>query len=317
VSSNFELRRPFQLFPNFEKRVWGRESLAPYFENPTPHEKIGEAWFTSQNNRTSLGITLEELLASHGEILGTACHSDHPGVCPLLLKFLFTSERLSVQVHPDDDYARRHHQCLGKTEAWYVLDSQPPGEVGVGFSRPLSPEELTKTAHSGEIEDLVGWRQAKRGDVIFVPAGTVHAIGAGLTICEIQENSDITYRLYDYGRPRELHLEHGARVSETGVYENAARKLKLAAGREELLVSKYFRLESIRPQESIAFHGALPYYALLICTAGKSKIQGQPVTHGQVWFVPAGSEEFEVVAPGSEWLLTYTSEQSAPGLEVH
>ncbi len=134
-------------------------------------------------------------------------------ICPLLVKLLFTTERLSVQVHPDDEYAEEHHGSLGKTEAWYVLDATPPGEVAVGFRQTLTPDQFNAAVHSGEIENLLDWRKVQAGDIIYVPAGTVHAIGAGVTICEIQENSDITYRLYDYGRPRELHLEHGTKVS--------------------------------------------------------------------------------------------------------
>ncbi|MGH9654009.1 MAG: class I mannose-6-phosphate isomerase, partial [Bryobacteraceae bacterium] len=170
---------PVRLEPVFRDRIWGREDLRPLFPDAPQGRRIGEVWF--------------EPKTPHG----------------LLVKFLFTSERLSVQVHPDDDYARRRHNSLGKTEAWYVLDAQPPGELAVGFREPLTPERLREVAQSGEIEQFLDWRKVSPGDLVFVPAGTVHAIGAGLTVCEIQENSDITYRLYDYGRGRELHLDDG------------------------------------------------------------------------------------------------------------
>ena len=134
--------RPFQLFPLFRERVWGRESLAPYFPQTQCVKRIGEAWFTFEENPTSLGGTLGELIAAHPAILGTAADHAHPGICPLLVKLLFTTERLSVQVHPDDEYARQHHGCLGKTEAWYVLEAEPGAEVAVGFQKALTPDQL-------------------------------------------------------------------------------------------------------------------------------------------------------------------------------
>ena len=112
--------------------------------------------------------------------MGTAALPNYPGVCSLLVKLLFTSSRLSVQVHPHDEYAAKHHQSWGKTEAWYVLESEPPGEVAIGFREAITPERLLDSAISGEIEQLLDWRKVGAGDIVFVPAGTVHAIGAGL-----------------------------------------------------------------------------------------------------------------------------------------
>src|SRR3954447_19044690 len=237
--------RPFQLFPLFRARVWGRESLAPYFPEVQCAKPIGEAWFTFEENRTSLGGTLAELIAAHPEILGTGAHGAHPGICPLLVKLIFTTERLSVQVHPNDEYARKHHGCLGKTEAWYVMDTEPPSEVAIGFREHLTPERFQDAVKSGEIEDLLHWRKVAPGDVVFTPAGTVHAIGAGLTICEIQENSDITYRLYDYGRPRELHLDHGVQVSELKPHVNDVSPQVITDRREILLNCEYFYIERL------------------------------------------------------------------------
>lgn len=256
--------RAFEIAPQFRERVWGRYDLKPFFdqkfENP-----IGEVWFECG--------------------------------CPILVKFLFTNERLSVQVHPDDEYAQRHHASLGKTEAWYVLDSQPPGEVAAGFKEPITREKLKTAAESGEIEQLLDWRRVSRGDLIFTPAGTVHAIGAGVTICEIQENSDITYRLYDYGRGRELHLQRGAEVSHLGPHDFTPKPVTLAAGREELVACEYFRIERLRPKTSVKIHAGAPHFLILINTKGKA------------WFVPANNGEF--TAEGGEWLLTYKSGRPA------
>ncbi len=257
---------------------------------------------------------LGELLKAHPGILGTGADPSHPELVPLLVKLLFTTERLSVQVHPDDEYAQRHHHSLGKTEAWYVLDSQPPGELAVGFRATLTREELKDAAQSGEIEDLLDWRKVRPGNVIFVPAGTVHAIGAGLIICEIQENSDITYRLYDYGRPRELHLEHGVEVSHLGPHRFPVMPVPLAHWRTQLLECPYFRIERLRPKKPVRITES-PYYLLLICTKGAGNIGGQAFGAGHAWMIPAHSAEFDLNAAGSEWILTYTAAEPSSALE--
>lgn len=208
------------------KPDWGSTQLEPWFRNTS--EKIGEMWFAEPGD-------------------------------PLLIKFLFTTGKLSVQVHPDDAYASQHHGSLGKTEMWHVLAAEPGAQIAAGFREPISLERLRESAVSGEIENLLAWYDARPGDTFFIPAGTVHAIGAGLVLCEIQQNSDITYRLYDYGRPRELHLEHAANVSLLGPCD---------VRRESAVVCPYFitekhcingrlRLENSQEQTLIVLEGAV------------------------------------------------------------
>lgn len=268
-------------------------------------------WFSFSENLTFSGIPLGNLLSEHPELLGTAGDPAHPGISPILVKLLFTSERLSVQVHPDDAYAEIHHQSLGKTEAWYVLDSQSPGEIGAGIREPISRAQFKDSISSGAIERLLDWRPVHKGDLIFVPAGTVHAIGAGVTICEIQENSDITYRLYDYGRGRELHVEHGVEVARLGPHTDFRNPVPLGEGRTELAACPYFRIEKLQPTSSINFDTGLPYYAILVCTNGSGRFDGQPVRAGQAFFVPAHNTAFAIEAPASEWILTYKADGPA------
>ena len=301
-----ESKRPFELLPIFRERVWGRRNLPSYFAHAPLKEPIGEVWFTFTENDTSLGKNLREILRADPSLLGEAAHAEYPGVCPLLVKLIFTSERLSVQVHPDDDYAARHHGCLGKTEAWYVMDSQPPGEVAIGFKEPLSAERFEGAVKSGEVENLLDWRKVRAGDVVFVPAGTVHAIGAGLTICEIQENSDITYRLYDYGRPRELHLEHGIKVSNLGPHKHKPAVAVIDATRTSLLQCDCFKIERLTPGPKLRIPSQ-PFYLLLICLKGQGTLNGEPFSPGRAWFVPAGGQSIDLNGAGSEWILTYTS----------
>lgn len=157
------------------------------FEQPRG-KRIGEVWFTGGND------------------------------LPLLAKYIFTSERLSVQVHPDDEQARARGLAQGKTECWYILDAEPDAVLGLGLVREVARDELRRSALDGSIEQLVDWRPVRAGDFFFVPAGTVHAIGAGISLLEFQQNTDVTYRLYDYERPRELHLDDGVAVASTGPY---------------------------------------------------------------------------------------------------
>ena len=302
--------QPIRLQPIFRERVWGRDNLMPYFERPVGTARVGEVWFTYADNQTSCGQSLGELLRQHPEILGSAADARYPGVCPLLVKLLFTTERLSVQVHPDDAYAAEHHDSLGKTEAWYVMDSQPPGEVAVGFREELSQERFEASVWSGEIERLLDWRKVQKGDVVFTPAGTVHAIGAGLTICEIQENSDLTYRLYDYGRQRELHLEHGTKVSDLGPHTHISKSKVLGTGRTELLACDYFRIEKLNPTEEMRI-ASEPFYRLFICIAGEGKIGGEAAKAGEAFLLPANARELILTGARSEWILTYTADEPA------
>ena len=308
--------RPIRLLPSFRDRVWGRTDLSPYFPDQRPAQPVGEVWYTAEDNVTDLGPTLGELLARHPSVLGTGRDPRQPHLCPLLVKLLFTSSRLSVQVHPDDEYAAEHHHSLGKTEAWYVLDAAPPGEVGVGFRQPITAERLRSSALSGEIEELIEWRKVHPGDTIFVPAGMVHAIGAGLTVCEIQENSDITYRLYDYGRPRELHLEHGCRVSKLGPAANSPVPAALAPGRTQLAECEYFRTERLNVTRPLRISASSPHYLLLMCIRGHGQIGGSQAEPGQVWLAPARGEEFTLEGSGSEWILTYRAPEPFEGIEV-
>jgi mannose-6-phosphate isomerase len=304
--------RPFQLIPDFKDRIWGVAGLADWFPE-APATTVGEAWFTATENRTEEGVTFSELLKANPWLLGTGGDKSQPELCPLLVKFLFTSSRLSVQVHPEDEYARRHHQSLGKTEAWFVVDAQPGAEVALGFRENISPERLRDSAVSGEIEELLDWRRVSAGDVVFVPAGTVHAIGAGLTICEIQQNSDITYRLYDYGRPRELHLEHGCNVSSLGPYLHHFTRRELGAGRLAVAECDYFRIEHLTQTGSaLELSEGLPHYCLLISLRGEGKIDGKAFRRGQVWVVPAESEAVKMESDNAEWLMTYPGTEPPP-----
>lgn len=180
-----------KLLPRIVEKPWGRTDLPPSFGGPSA-SPVGEVWFEHPDGRD----------------------------LPLLVKYIFTSEKLSVQVHPNDDEARERGLPRGKNECWYILDAEPGATLGLGLRSEVSADELRVAAMNGSIEQLLDWRPVTPGDFFYVPAGTIHAIGAGITLLEVQQNSDVTYRLYDYGRPRELHLEDGIAVAKRGPYSN-------------------------------------------------------------------------------------------------
>jgi mannose-6-phosphate isomerase len=303
---------PFRLLPLVKPRPWGVEDASTWLGGPPAAERIGEAWFTDNDTTTAGGARLGDLLATRAtDLLGSACAQPSPTapICPLLLKLLFTSEPLSVQVHPDDRYAREHHDSLGKTEAWHVIDAAPGAAVGLGFTRPLSREEAIAAARSGAIERLLDWKPAAAGDTFLVPAGTVHAIGPGLTLVEVQEHSDVTYRLYDYGRPRELHLERGFAVADLGPYAADARRALLGRGRVQLTRSDYFVMERLEPEHGLGFDPVEAFYHLVVVLAGRGALGGVPIEQGHVWFVPAAAERFTIEGTGLALLVAYTSER--------
>jgi mannose-6-phosphate isomerase len=206
---------PLLLKPEFKERIWGTRDLSPIYGEAPGTAPIGEVWLTGDECRVANGplasATLGELCRRFGrDLVGeTAREVDR---FPLLIKFLFPREKLSVQVHPDDDTARQMGEPCGKTECWYVLKADPGAQVGLGLKPGTTRAQLAQAIREVRAEQLLNWIDIHAGEMIYVDAGTVHAIGPGSVLVETQQNSDTTYRLYDYGRPRELHVEQGLRV---------------------------------------------------------------------------------------------------------
>jgi mannose-6-phosphate isomerase len=212
------------MLPAFDPRPWGTYDLAPIYPNHKFEEKIGEAWLTGDDCKIANGPLKGQTLAQAGEkyqaeLVGSAARDSHR--FPLLLKFLFPYEKLSVQVHPDDAQALRVGQPWGKTECWYVAHAKPGSQIALGLKPGATVAQLEQAIHEKRAEELLNWLNVYTGDMIYVSGGTVHTLGPGSVIVETQQQSDTTYRLYDYGRPRELHLKDGL----------AAVKLDAASGK--------------------------------------------------------------------------------------
>ena len=215
---------PLRMLPGFDPRPWGAHDLSPIYPNRKFEEKIGEAWLTGDECKVANGPLSGQTLAQvsekyRRELVGDTAQD--AGRFPLLLKFLFPHEKLSVQVHPDDEQARRVHQPWGKTECWYVAHAKAGAQVALGLKPGVTVAQLEEAIHGKQAEELLNWLNIYTGDMIYVSGGTIHTLGPGSVIVETQQQSDTTYRLYDYGRPRELHLAEGL----------AAVKLKVASGR--------------------------------------------------------------------------------------
>lgn len=222
---------PFRLKPWFSERVWGKSDLRPWYESTGTNELVGEAWLTGPACIVETGPFTGKTLAGMSSKIG--------GEFPLLIKILFPDDKLSVQVHPDDAQAQAAGQTRGKTECWYVLEAEPGAAVALGLKSGVGAAEVAASVADGTMEELLEQVTVSVGDMLFVDAGTVHAIGPGVVLLETQQTSDITYRLYDYGRPRELHLEQGIAVIKA---KTEAGKVKphMMDGFVRLIEQKYF-----------------------------------------------------------------------------
>jgi mannose-6-phosphate isomerase len=204
---------------------------------------------------------------------------------PILVKLLFTSEKLSVQVHPDGECG------VGKTEMWHILDAAPGAQIALGFEQPIDANALRAAALSGEIERLLRWIPVSAGETYFIPAGTVHAIGAGITICEIQQNSDITYRLYDYGRPRELHLDLALEAADLGAWSHrgASPAQDLADGWRRLAGCRHFATDLRDVKGYFSYVANASSFELLIVLEGSGKLNGESFSPQDGWLLPSGA----------------------------
>ena len=206
---------PFLMSPAFDPRPWGTLDLSAIYPNHKFNERIGEAWLTGDNCVVANGPlakrSLRDLCKEFGsELVGTAARD--PQRFPLLLKFLFPEEKLSVQVHPDDATAQGFGEPWGKTECWYVAHAKPGSQIALGLQPGVSRAQFEQAIHDKRAEELLNWINVYQGEMIYVAGGTVHTLGPGAVMVETQQQSDTTYRLYDYGRPRPLHLEQGLRA---------------------------------------------------------------------------------------------------------
>jgi len=307
---------PFLMVPIFDERPWGVRDLRPIYTQPV-REPTGESWLTWEDNRVAngplTGRTLGELSKQYRrDLVGQA--PPYGDRFPLLTKFLFTAAKLSVQVHPDDEQAQRAGQPCGKTECWYALSAKPGAQVALGLNPGTTLEAFEQAIHDKRAEELLNWVDVHTGDMLYVAAGTVHTIGGGLTLLETQQTSDITYRLYDYGRPRELHVAAG--LAATKLHTNAGKVVRRPGDAPDVLVrSPYFQVEKIRLLQPLhaEVSPASPHIVVAINGAGIVESPGmEPISFatGEAVVIPAALHNYTV---GPQWELEIMRMLLPPG----
>jgi mannose-6-phosphate isomerase len=311
---------PLLMLPAFDPRPWGSYDLSPIYPNHQFAEKIGEAWLTGDDckvaNGPLAGQTLAQLSSQYQrELVGDSARN--AGRFPLLLKFLFPHEKLSVQVHPDDEQALRVGQPWGKTECWYVAHAKPGSQIALGLKAGVTVPQLEHAIRENRAEDLLNWINVYTGDMIYVSGGTVHTLGPGSVIIETQQQSDTTYRLYDYGRPRELHLKEGLaavkpKVASGKVVRPAPRRMSHSNNRQGCLVAApYFVVDMFEVKDiqqlSTRDDSGKSSAQILVAVEGCGVLEAgnsEPitVTKGDAVVVPASVENFSV---RPQWALEF------------
>lgn len=261
------------------RKPWGVADLRPWSGIDGSGDSIGELWFQ---------------------------RADRNAPTPaLLLKLLFTSEPLSIQVHPDDAFARSIGLPNGKTKAWYILSASPNSQIAVGLKRRITPRELRASIRDGSIAELVQWSPVSKGDTIFVPAGTIHAIGRGIVLAEIQQHSDATFRMFDYGRQRELNEDNAVAASDAGPAHTQSSSRHLTENRAVLIASPHLVLERINLPEDSSWALLAAAETWILVLDGHAAIGLAGASIGEVIFVGGDRTSIEVGPNGLSGLVAY------------
>jgi mannose-6-phosphate isomerase len=302
---------PFRLAPYFRTRPWGFNDLAPWYDYKTDGEPIGEVWLTGEmcaaDTGPLRGVSLADITKQHSSALLGAALSGQD--FPLLIKVLFPREKLSVQVHPDDALAQSYGEPRGKTECWYTLDAQPGAEVALGIRPGVTVEQVKAAVHDATLESLLAMVPVRKGDLVFVAAGTVHALWPGVVMLETQQTSDLTYRMYDYGSSRELHLEKAFAamhlVTSAGIVPP-----RTVNGHSVLIDERYFRIEKWSMQSGMAAALAAPgpVVQMLFITRGNIRISGDgfepfSVERNQLAVIPSSCPRWTLAGDDSTEII--------------
>ena len=304
------MKTPLLLKPVFKEIVWGGNNLRDMYGFETEFNNIAEAWMLCARedgdniivNGENAGMSFTEYVKANKEKLGTK--GAKYGEFPLLIKFIDAKADLSVQVHPDDEYARIHENSYGKTEAWYILDCEEGAELIYGFNKNLTREEFKSSIEDNTFLDYVNKVKVKKGDVFFINAGTLHAIGSGILLAEVQQNCNTTYRVYDYnrmvnGKPRELHVEKAIDVTDTvpptrNGAPDAAPIVKGDATEQALCQCEFFKMDTLDVDGNYTIDVTDESFVSLLVLEGKGVIGGVEAVAGDSIFVEADFGKLDI-----------------------
>jgi mannose-6-phosphate isomerase len=286
---------PVVLRPIVQERIWGVERLPEWYEQPPVGKTVGEVWLTAESCVAVGGAMSGKSLAAIAEEWPSEMGAVAAGF-PLLIKVLLPKEKLSVQVHPNDVEAAAMGLPRGKTECWYVLEAEAGAQVAVGFREAIASQEIAAAIADGTLEDKLRYLPVKAGDMVFVDAGTVHAIGPGMVVLETQQYSDVTYRLYDYGRPRELHVEAGLAVSKPETKAGIVAPVAMD-GFTRLVASEYFAVDrfAVAGEVALGFAGELQ---ILVALTGGLSVGDVALPPGFAVVLPAEGVAYVVKGSG-------------------
>ncbi|MBQ8446931.1 MAG: ROK family protein, partial [Clostridia bacterium] len=308
-----------KLYPECKDNIWGGVKLKEKYGKQTDKDPVAESWELSFHKdgptRLENGATLQETAAESD--LGKNCKG-FP-FFPMLAKLIDAKQDLSVQVHPSDAYALKYENSFGKTEMWYIVEAEQGAGIYLGFKRDVTQKEYEDAIKNHTLTDLLNFFEVKAGECYFIPSGTIHAIGAGCLICEIQQNSNLTYRVYDYGRKdkngneRELHVEKALKVTSLEKYEYEPLSITTAQG-ELLGLSRYFTTTAVCVSGETKIFADKNTFKCVMCVGGSGKIAGKAVALGDSWFVPAGYGE--VLLTGNMQLIVAEVRKYYVGIDL-
>jgi len=307
---------PLKFNPIFKERIWGGNKLNNVFNKNFPNGNIGESWEVSDVEKSisvvsegSLkGKSLRKILKEYkGHLVGDKVYNKFKNEFPILIKFIDAKKPLSIQVHPNNELAKERHNSFGKNEMWYIMDADNDSEIIVGFNKNISKKDYLKSLSEGSILNELNAEKISAGDTFYIPTGRVHAIGAGTIIAEIQQTSDITYRIYDYDRidsatglPRELHTDLALDAIDYSFSGSYKTEYNLNSDKPSKLVhSQYFKTDIIQVDKDLNIDfSELDSFIVLIGVDGNSEIKykgrNYNLMKGETIFLPATTEEINI-----------------------
>lgn len=309
---------PLQFEPILKERIWGGTKLKTYLNKPITSDITGESWeISTVENDVSVvangifkGKSLNELIHEFPEgVLGTKVHAQFGEQFPLLFKYLDAREDLSIQVHPNDDLAKKRHNSFGKTEMWYVMQADTNARLIVGFKDESSPQEYIQNLKSKTLLNILDTKKVQQGDVFMLDTGTIHAIGAGIVIAEIQQTSDITYRVYDFdrvdanGNQRELHIDLALEALNYEKIEAQRLYAKTKNISNEVVDCNYFTTNYIPLHDSMEIHKNQNSFTVYMCVDGSFElaVDGENYSYqkGDTVLIPAALTDFQLSGKAS------------------